>query len=348
MVYGVHVAMNRERADRDDDASLELATLLRGWGSRVRPGQGPEGPDLVGDGFAVEVKASPRPTTSDIRALVQQGVSYRGASPVLVADLIGKEQRRVLAENGWGWLDRSGHVRLVVGGVFIDRDIDSLLGPETTVLDPLVRASAVSVAFLLLREPTRRWSVRTLASAAELSVGAVSEARQGMEESGLLDERRAPTTELFWELASRWKPRWYGLRDTPTADLDPLVARILRMELADLDLPGWGEVGASAARGYGAPVFGEEPPRIFLPSQRALTWAMRTWGESRDGAEPTAHVAVPPTVLATRWRTPTSARGWPAASPLAVALELADGRDPRGREILDGWSPPQELQARVW
>jgi hypothetical protein len=38
---------------------------------------------------------------------------------------------------------------------------------------------------------------------------------------------------------------------------------------------------------------------------------------------------------------------WPLAQPLFVALDLAQDPD-RGRELLDGWTPPTEAGPRVW
>jgi len=66
-----------------------------------------------------------------------------------------------------------------------------------------------------------------------------------------------------------------------------------------------------------------------------------------------ATVGVPPVAWACRHRvdtgrlerTPPGVR-WPAVHPVFVALDLAV--DPsRGREILDGWSPPEPFH-RVW
>jgi hypothetical protein len=55
-------------------------------------------------------------------------------------------------------------------------------------------------------------------------------------------------------------------------------------------------------------------------------------------------IAVPPTPLVCmgRRRAPLDTIDWPTPHPLYLALDHA--RDPgRGREILDGWKPPEPM-----
>jgi endonuclease/exonuclease/phosphatase family metal-dependent hydrolase len=49
---------------------------------------------------------------------------------VVVADRVSAQLRERLREQGVGWLDRRGHLRLVHGGLVIDTDVPSLLPPS--------------------------------------------------------------------------------------------------------------------------------------------------------------------------------------------------------------------------
>lgn len=344
--------MNSEQAQLGTGAD-ELLAVLRSLGVDARRGQDTWDLVLPG-GHPVEVTEASRPNRELIERLVRSTLSP--GYGVLVADRLGRSQRQLLDEAGWGWLDRSGHLRLVVGGVAIDRDIESLLGPDPTPPDPLGRPSGLSVALTLLREPGRERSIRELAEEARLSVGATSQAVSGLEEAGMLDRKRRPVVpELFWETAARWAVRWFGLAEHPHPNADPSVRSLLQMNLDAEQQPGWAAVGAAAAQALGVRIVASsESPRIYVPTQRALTWALRTWGEASAGIEGPARLAVPPIELATRdrlfdrqhlnYRDP-----WPLASPLVIAITFAADADPRSREVLEGWDPPQELgQPRVW
>ncbi|MEX0835934.1 MAG: hypothetical protein WD010_07570, partial [Nitriliruptor sp.] len=118
----------------------------------------------------------------------------------------------MLENAGWGWLDRSGHLRLRAGGLFIDRPVDSLLGPTPRLPDPLGRPSGLAVALALLTEPTSQRTVRDVADAARVSVGSAFETTSELRDLGLLDRSRRPVVpDLFWEVAARWRVRWFPL-----------------------------------------------------------------------------------------------------------------------------------------
>lgn len=97
---------------------------------------------------------------------------------------------------------------------------------------------------------------------------------------------------------------------------------------------GWAAAGDGAAAAYGVPIVVEGSPRLLLPDRRALTWALRTFGETADERSAAASVAVSRTCAAVRRRTPGTP--WPLARPVVVAIELA-GSGPRGREALSQW-----------
>ncbi len=266
--------------------------------------------------------------------------------PVLVADQIDPGLKRELEAAGWGWLDRSGHLRLVRGGLQVDRRIPSLVGPETGPIDPLARPTGLAVALCLL-EGLRTGSVRGLAAAAGVSTGAAHSALTELTALGLVEDGRRRDPDLFWAVASRWSVRWYALGTGPGPGIPAAVQRLLRFGFGDAGEPGWAEVGDRIAQAYGARVAGEGPPRFYLPDQRALTWALRTWEPALDERAATALLAVPPTRSATLRRVELG-HDFPAARPILVALDLAADDSPRSREVLEHWNDTRGMQPRVW
>ena len=265
---------------------------------------------------------------------------------VLVADRLNPMVRRDLDEAGWGWLDRSGHLRLMAGHVEIDREISSLTGPEPTAPDPLARRTGLAVALALLSS-SDGCSLRRLAQQAGVSLGAGHATTRQLTESGLLDEGRRRDPDLFWAFAAHWRVRWFHLASGPLPDIPEASKRLLRMRFEEPDAPGWAEVGDVAARAHGARVAGDASPRLYVPDQRALTWALRTWGEARE--EATAHLAVAPTPNATRGRTDEeTGYEWPVARPIVVALQLASDNSSRSREVLTAWGPATIGLDGVW
>jgi hypothetical protein len=195
--------------------------------------------------------------------------------------------RLELEAAGWGWLDRSGHLRLVRGGLQIDRRLSNLIGPDTAPIDPLARPTGLAVAVCLL-EGSGTDSVRGLATAAGVSTGAAHSGLTELATLGLLEEGQRRDPDLFWAVAARWSTRWYALRNGPGSDIPVSVQGLLRFGLDDDSAPGWAELGDRVAQAYGARVAGEGPPKIYLPDQRALTWALRTWAMTIE-ADPPGH-----------------------------------------------------------
>ncbi len=327
-------------------AVAELAAVLEELGVEYRVPDVPHGPALeLPGGLRIEVKASSRPTISRLERL-GLGRATAGSVMVLVADQLDPGARKALKDADWGWLDRTGHLRIMAGPVQIDRPVGSLAGPDPQPPEPLRRPTGLAVALELLNsdQPT---PVRTLARAAGVSVAAAHATLGELASSGLVTDGRPRHPDLFWAVTDRWRLRWFPLLSEPTPQIPSTTHQLLRMRLDEPHLAGWAEVGDRAAQSFGARVAAEGPRRFYLPDRRALTWALRTWGEASEDRSASCFVAVPPTSHATTDR--VDAKGeWPRARPLVVAIDLASGGSPRSREILDGWtSPPEELR-RVW
>lgn len=327
-------------------AVAELAAVLEELGVEHHVPDGPHGPGLeLPGGVQVEVVASSRPTISRLQRL---GLGRPGADVlrVLVADQLDPGARKALKDAGWGWLDRTGHLRIMAGPVQIDRPVPSLLGPDPRPADPLRRPTGLAVALELLSSDTPA-SMRALARDAGVSVAAAHATVGELARSGLVTEGRARHPDLFWALADRWPLRWFPLVAEPTPKIPSTTRALLRMRLDEPHLPGWAEVGDRAAQRFGARVATEGPRRFYLPDRRALTWALRTWGEAAEERSASCLIAVPPTSHATTDRVDDGG-DWPGARPLVVAVDLASDGTPRSREILDGWTPPPEKLRRVW
>jgi hypothetical protein len=325
-----------------------LAAVLEELGvhSRLLTPNDARGADLRIPGpVFLDVKTASRPTISRLERLVGEP-AREDAVRVLVADQLDPGVRKALKDAGWGWLDRTGHIRIMAGPVQIDRAIPGLLGPDPSRPDPLGRPTGLAAALELLSSEEPR-SVRALARASGVSVAAAHSTLTELETVGLLSEGRPRHPDLFWAVADRWQIRWFALAREPATDIPPPTQALLRMRLDDVDLPGWAEVGDRAAQAFGARVAAESAPRLYVPDRRALTWALRTWGEATEAHAASSSIAVPPTTRATTQRSKVD-DGWPCARPLVVALTLASDGSARSREILAGWDRlPGGLQ-RVW
>lgn len=326
-------------------AEAELAAVLTELGLQPTLIDGPDVDMVLPGGIEIQVKASARPSLAWLRRAAT-GLDER-ALHVLVADRVDPGLREQLQQSGWGWLDRSGHIRLVRGPLQIERDIPSLLGPDVTPMDPLDRPSGLAVALCLLETETGG-SVRATAQRAGVSVGAAHRALQGLRSLGLIDSGGRRDPELFWAVAARWRTRWHALATGPNPGMAQPVQRLLRMGFDDPDAPGWAVAGDAAAQAFGARVASEGPLRLYVTDQRALTWALRTWDASTDDRDATALLAVPPTPSAVAPRVDLLTSEFMYARPVVVALDLASDGSSRSRAVLEGWDPTGGGAARVW
>lgn len=326
-------------------AVAELAAVLAEFGLEVEPSAGSDGADLILPGpVMLDVTTSSRPTLAWLRRRLRDQTDS-SVLRVLVADHVDPGLRLELEAAGWGWLDRSGHLRLVRGGLQVDRRLSNLIGPDTAPIDPFARPTGLAVAVCLL-EGSGNGSVRGLATAAGVSTGAAHSALTDLATLGLLEEGQRRDPDLFWAVAARWSTRWYALASGPGPDIPASVQRLLRFGFDDASSPGWAEVGDRVAQAYGARVAAEAPPKLYLPDQRALTWALRTWEPARDDRAATAWLTVPPTKSATSGRVDLG-NAFLAARPIVVALDLAADGSPRSREVLEDWAGSGR-QPRVW
>lgn len=164
--------------------------------------------------LACEVKANGQPRY--VRGALSQLRSYVAGQapetiPVLVAPYLSPNVQTLCSEQGVGFLDLEGNVRLSFDGIFIERQVANKPDSQRRELKSLFRPKSAQVLRVLLRDPSRTWRVVELAEAAAVSVGHVSNVR-----SGLLDREWAEVLEdglllskpdaLLDEWASAYEP----------------------------------------------------------------------------------------------------------------------------------------------
>ncbi len=352
--------------DLDSSAAARtFAELVQGIGLPVLSTGLAGEPDLVlldagGHHVLVQVKHAPSPIPTRMPEPVPSGGrgSRTDALQVLVADRISAAARAELNRRGWGWLDLRGHLHIAGHGVFIDAEVPPITA-RTRRGDPLSGAVGLEVACTLLLDPAAGHGVRDLARRLSRSPSTVSEVLGAFREQRLVTrEGGAAIPDLFWEAASAWKSDEVHLAEHPRLG-DGSVNAALRLG-SDVgeSQPGWALTGTLAASIYGAPVAAKSdfPPDFYVPDPDTVRRATRLLGVAADAAHRRASIRAAPVAMVCAQRVdPTSgmARVWSQASepwllakPLFVALDLA--LDPgRGREILDGWTPPAPWQ-RVW
>jgi hypothetical protein len=269
---------------------------------------------------------------------------------LLVADRIVAAARQVLREHDWGWLDLRGHLRLSGPGVLVDTTVPAAPRVQRPV-DLFVGKVALEVACALLLTPERPGAVRQLARDLNRSPSSVSTVLNSLQEAQLLDSQGLPVTpELFWELASAWRPARTTIARIALLR-DPTITTALRTGWDELATgAGWALTDTMAAAAYGAPagVRTGYPPDFYVPdattAHRAETLLGRPTSDDARGA--TIRIAPVPQVCTLRYSGSSGGSAWPLAHPLFVAFDLA--ADPsRGREILAGWNPPEGV-TRVW
>jgi hypothetical protein len=349
----------------ESDAVEIFADVVRTLGLHVVEDHQSNRPDLVlldadGRHIVVEIKRLSTPAPGQVARLAADGgrSARADALHVLVADRISDAARSELRSHRWGWLDLRGHLRLVGQGLFIDVDVPQVKGRAERA-NAFSGSAGLEISCSLLLEPDVRHGVRDLARSLNRSSSTVSEVLGVLRRQGLVTpDGRGVIPDLFWETAGAWRPRPVLLMNLPRPGSESINS-VLGLGLDDIEeQPGWALTGTLAAAAYGAPVAArsDHPPDFYVPNSTILRRATRLLGLAADADHRRATVCVAsvPAVCEQRvdpagqeaktWA--ISDEHWPLANPLFVALDLAHDVG-RGREILDGWHPPQPWR-RLW
>lgn len=168
-----------------------------------------------GHTLACEVKESGQPRY--VRTGLLQLRSYvaglgRDVTPVLIAPFLSSLSQDLCREQGVGFLDLEGNVRLAFDAVFIERAVASKPAVERRELKSLFKPKSAQVLIVMLRDPARSWRVTELAEAATVSLGHVSNVR-----SGLLDHEWGQVSQqgLFLAAPDRLLDAWRDAYEPP-------------------------------------------------------------------------------------------------------------------------------------
>ncbi|MDR5760084.1 hypothetical protein [Caballeronia sp. LZ035] len=113
-----------------------------------------------------------------------------GATPVFIAPYISPAVRQLCSAERVSYLDLQGNTRIAFDGVFIERIVADKPQAEHRELKSLFRPKSAQVLRAMLREPDRAWRVSDLADVSGVSLGHVSNVR-----NGLLDREWARTSD---------------------------------------------------------------------------------------------------------------------------------------------------------
>lgn len=133
--------------------------------------------------LACEVQESGQPR--HVRTALLQLRSYVAGlgddvTPVLIAPFLSSSAQDLCREQGVGFLDLEGNVRLAFDAVFIERSVSTTPAVKRRELRSLFKPRSAQVLTVMLRDPVRPWRVAELAQAADVSLGHVSNVRTAL------------------------------------------------------------------------------------------------------------------------------------------------------------------------
>jgi hypothetical protein len=170
-----------------------------------------------------------------------------GASPILIrlqpwhpdaaaeSDtvwILNKPSRRQLdelRERAMNFIALNGSVRVVANGLLLDRSNLPRVRAASTLprrVDPFSDRNSL-ITRILLEEPGRRWGVREIANAAELSPGTTSQIVRALASMGVVDFRRRGRNAQVWvenpvSLIGRWVSAYSWERNQAAAFAAPM------------------------------------------------------------------------------------------------------------------------------
>jgi hypothetical protein len=281
---------------------------------------------LVVDGarFVPHLVARAHPTPADLHDLVR---SAGGRGPaVVVADRISDAGRDVLRDQGWGWFDRRGHLRLWAPGLRLESQVRTDATPPAG--GNMWTAVGLEVALHALVHPERPVTARRVAPDLERSVGATHEMIARFVSHGLIGPRthKPLLPDMFWETAANWPDDdWVPL----AAPIEVVAERVGAQELVRVD------ERAATLGGARIAAAGALPARCYVRSPAALRKLRAV--VDRDAPTQSWVRRSPVTwIPLNEEHPPDGAHPWAVAHPVLCAVRLA--ADPaRGREIVEDW-----------
>lgn len=132
--------------------------------------------------LAVEVKGNGEPR--HVRAALHQMREHQWGRgqwvPILIAPYLSPQARQLCVDDGVSYLDIHGNARITFGPIYIEREVEGAPAAVRRGMKSLFRPKSARVLRVLLHEPKRPWRVTELAEAADVSLGLVSNIRNGL------------------------------------------------------------------------------------------------------------------------------------------------------------------------
>ena len=100
--------------------------------------------------------------------------------PMLVSPYLSPESRSICMDHDVAYLDMVGNAHLAFDNVYIDRAVAERPKSETRALRSIFAPKAAAILRVLLRDPGQPWRVADLATAANASLGHVSNVRKAL------------------------------------------------------------------------------------------------------------------------------------------------------------------------
>ena len=137
------------------------------------------------------------------------------AVPVLVAPFFSDDARALCREKGLGYFDLAGNAGLDAARVYVDVEGKANRHVRKRELGTPFLGKSERIVRRLLIEPGRRWNMRELAVAAEVSLGLASMVTSSLAEMGVIGKQRSGTS-LYdpRALLDAWAEH-YDLRRSP-------------------------------------------------------------------------------------------------------------------------------------
>lgn len=305
--------------------------------------------DLGGHHIPIELQYRSTLTPHEASRLLYKSADIPSSHvQILVADRITAATRDMLNNAGVGWLDLRGHLRMTGAGIFVDTEVPATITrPERS--DAFSGTAGIEVACRLLLRPNDAPRVRELARELNRSPSTISEILKLLRDQRLIDRDGRPVVpDLFWEVVKPWQAKPIAIAQYPHPTGDSRLAGALQLGLEQVEsTTGWALTDTLAAVEYNAPIAAGSayPPDFYVPTNAIAKRAVQVFGEASGWNSRRATVRVAPISAVCDTRVESDG-AWPLAQPLFVALDLASDPE-RGREILEGWTPPPQWH-RVW
>jgi hypothetical protein len=148
--------------------------------------------DIDGREIELIIEVKERPHLVDLRLAADAIRQYAGPNqiPMVAAHFMGPNRRALLKKMGIGYVDMAGNIYLRAPGVFIEREEKrNPFGYSRGELNPYSDKASIMLR-VLMNEPSRKWKIREIAKAGNISPGWVSRVVDSLVERGLIEFSR--------------------------------------------------------------------------------------------------------------------------------------------------------------